>query len=275
LNSCRKLLQLAAKGAARSTGSPDAVDPPNLLQLTNFESSPLRWAYDVLLAEYNALRQEFLVLRQSIENTYQYMFVAVGAILASQLISNPAIKTLNQHPTVYLGGALVSLWFPLNNLVISVDLTSAGAYVREVLAPKINHLVEYLTTEAARENGIERDRLIGWNSSMSHLVTNGAPDGLRAPMSWEEFNPSLRYATRARRSILIPMYTLRSALLYAPSGILVARFVALSPTLSLLDIILLGLLGCVAVISTAALFSLSNLVSYGQRHGAFRKNVHN
>ena len=242
-------------------------------ELSDYASSPLRWTYDILLTEFNGLRLEFQTLLQSVERTYGYMFAAVGAIIASQIISNPAIRTLDRHPTYYLLVALIAMWFPINNLILAVALTSGGAYIRDVLAPKINHVVELATKVSSESSGVNVDDLIGWKSDVAELLGNESRNAVRAPMSWDNFDPLLRYLTKGRRLLLIIMYVLRSSLLYAPAALLVTRFFVLSSHLSSVQIILLVVLCAVACLNTAALSSLSNQVSFGQRRGPFRNRA--
>lgn len=252
---------------------PDPGRGPEVIDayIVDFEKSPLRFAYDVLLAEYAALRAEIETVKQQIERTYAYMFAAVGAVLASQLISDKALKTLNKNPGIYLGAALAALWFPLNNMSLSVDMTSLGTYLREVLAPKLNNLVETVAQHAQLPDAIDPDEIIGWSQrSVARVMPEQVRITVRSPMSWEEFNPTLRLGRASRRALFIPLYIARSALLYAPSGLLVSRFIALSPDYGPLQLVLLTLIGCVACMSGVALFSLSGLVRFGRRSGPFR-----
>ena len=189
-----RLLSRLAGGPSRRV-RPVPTESDGWSTLSDFERSSLRWAYEVLLAEYAALREEIQTVRQEIDRSYAYMFGVVGALAASQLISNPAVASLNRHPTMYLIGAILSLWFPLNYLNLSVDLTSLGSYLREVTAPKLNDIVEAAVKETAAAYSIPADRMVGWSGKVARLLPISMRHTFAPPMSWDGLGSSMRLSS--------------------------------------------------------------------------------
>ncbi len=221
-----------------------------------------RTELDVLLAEFSAVRAEIDTLKQQLERTYTFLFAVIAAIAASQALSRHALGLVNHHPWIYLAAAVLGLWFPVNNVLMIVDITSCGAYVREVLAPKINALVED-RYRSSQSRSITSDLVI------ATILPKGDRDLLRAPMSWEEFMPMFRIGQEGRRRLFTPLYFARTGLLYVPSILLVAEFASLGPRFNFVNAALGVLAGGLGALSLAARLSIGSLMRFGLRRGPF------
>lgn len=220
-----------------------------------------RWELDVLLAEFSAIRAEIDALKAQIERTYSFLFAVIAAIAASQALSKRSLDVVNHHPWVFLGAALLALWFPINNLLMIVDMTTCGAYVREVLTPKINLLIQ----SAAGGDGLATKE-----APIATFLDPADRKRLQSPMAWEDFLGIFRVGTRGRRAIFIPLYFARTALLYVPTILLLARFVSLSPSVNAFELAIVALIAFLVVMSVAARFSIASFIRLALRRGVFR-----
>lgn len=253
------------------TDNPTAASATGEPRRSGYESSDVRWAWEAVLAEYDALRREIDVLKQQLERAFTYMITAVVAIVASQAVVTSVTQRLDKHPGVYLGLAVIGLWFPLNHLLVSEDMAIAGSYLRDVVAPKLNNLARLaLGVERTPDNyGTSSGEVLGWGDNVANNVPPSMRRRLSSVMAWEEFNALMRFGHRGRKLIFSPMYLLRALLLYAPAGLLFAKYLSLHPRFGTLQIVLLVVLGVASASITLALTSLSNLVRFGQRKGPF------
>lgn len=237
--------------------------------LSDFESSALRWAFDAMLTEFTAIREEILKVKEQMERTYSYLLALIGAILASQFITGAGVK-LEQHPTLYLVGALLSLWFPVNNIVMAVDMNALGGYLREILLPKLNAVVL-----AAARSGIHKsadlNTLIGWSDEAGRILSPEMRAVVKTPMSWEEFLPMVRLGRWSQRAALAPIYLMRTAILYAPMALLVGLFVASVKQISPFQTLLIALSAAVLVSSGVATATVGGMVTFALKRGPFQR----
>lgn len=213
---------LSENGKAQLAVSQAGTNGP----LTNYEESPLRWNYEVLLAEFKALREEIISVKAQIEQTYTYLFALIGAIAASRLLSEETLDVVYAHHSAFLFAALLSLWFPLNHLLMSADMIVAGAYIRDFIAPKLNH-ISRLMVERSGQPPKSYDGLQGWAESIregGNLHPDTIYETLKKPMSWEEFAAQMRLKQRRRVWIFTPLYLARTFLLYVPMALLIYLF---------------------------------------------------
>jgi len=200
------------------------VTTPVVAELSNYEESCLRWNYEVLLAEFKALREEIVSVKTQIERTYTYLFALIGAIAASRLLSEKTLDVVYAHHSAFIFAALLTLWFPLNHLLMSADMVVAGAYIRDIIAPKLNHIARTMV-ERSSSPPASWDGLQGWFDGMRGNLSSGdIYDKLKQPMSWEEFAAQMRLKQLRRVWIFSPLYVARAVLLYVPAILLIYLF---------------------------------------------------
>jgi len=253
-------------GATAADKSAGGVPSTNL---SDYEVSPMRWAFDAMLAEYTALREEIRQIKDQMDRTYAYLLALIGAIFASQLLSRSTEVALARHSTFYLIAALLSLWFPANNLCMAMDMNSLGAYMREVLLPKLNAIVR-TAVESASASPANADMLTGWSSTVAQILPQQLRPGLNAPMAWEEFLPRVRLGPRRQQLVLAPIYSARSLLLYAPTGLLIGLFAIKVHNISAEQLCLLVLIGVFLVAAAIANVTIAGLVTFAMQRGPFK-----
>jgi hypothetical protein len=154
----------------------------NKIQL---EIDSLRFTYDTLMKEYEALRQEINLQIDLEERVLSYLFVLFGAVFsAAQLFYQQSVQIvtgLNQYPAIYLLLALMSLLFPLNLLERNLFMANLGKYIRDVLTPKINMIL----TQLAKLSQPESEYMI-WEADQF-------PDYLRGALKWEDYRIKTQY----------------------------------------------------------------------------------
>jgi len=262
----------------RSLGAPAGPEPvqaagsgPSEGELiSTFTHSELRWTYDIMINEFVALRAEIVAVKQQVERTYTYLFALIGAIAASRLLSSGTLATIDRHRIVFLIAALLVLWFPVNHLLMSGDMILAGAYIRDVIAPKLNDIAHTMAhgCDGVAHAGPDAD-LVGW--SIPELPDIAISDHLRNPMAWEEFMAYMRLRATPRRYIFGPLYVARALLLYVPTALLVALYVSAARRHGLQaavlvnagSIALLAALLILVGLSVAAQINTSHLLSQG------------
>jgi len=252
----------------RPSASALPVDSPP--RLADYERSPLRWHYDAVIAEFNALRAEIILKEEQIERTYAYLVTLLGVILASQVVSHSVTHYLIMHPSLYLIAALLSFWFPANVLCLIVDTTTLGTYIRDVLGPKAANLAAAAVADATA-SGRDADALAGWGDNLGRTLPAPQRQAIRGlPFGWEEFLPLHRFGGMAQRATLAPIYMLRSAFLYsAPVVLIVLFFVADRPITGGQICLIVAIAVVIAAFAMANLGAASFIV-YGLRRGPFK-----
>ncbi len=207
-------------GKAQASTTPGGA----VAELSNYEESCLRWNYEVLIAEFKALREEIVSVKTQIERTYTYLFALIGAIAASRLLSEKTLGVVYAHHYVFILAALLTLWFPLNHLLMSADMVVAGAYIRDFIAPKLNNIARAMVERSGLQSA-QWDRLQGWSDDMKgNLTPASIYDTLKKPMSWEEFAAQMRLKQMRRVWVFSPLYIARAILLYVPAMLLIYLF---------------------------------------------------
>lgn len=260
--------ELGNADAVRSMRSPGTTSPSPAIDMGNFEGSPLRWTFDALLAEYSALRAELQTIFEQMDRLYSYLLALVAAVLASQVLATP-LKDVDVTPAAYLAAGIVALWFPARYSSLSSGVTIIGSYIRDVIQPKIANLVSEATSQYAEMQDVNPEKLKGWSSNVAPIIPTAVRGRLAEPMSWETFNPLLRFST-VRSRLTIPVFFVETALLYAPSGIFLAIYLNQVQDVNLLQMGLLGMMLVGLAICLIAQFSLAGLGAYGLRLGPFR-----
>jgi hypothetical protein len=209
---------------SRRRAAPDSPVPP--VRQEDFAHDEGRWAFEILLAEFRALRAEIVTVKTQLERTYAYLFALIGAILASQLLDVTAPAFLEEHVWIVATAALIAMWFPINHQLMSTDMILAGTYIRDVLAPKLNFLA-YNSVRRQCSDG-EIDARLGWSDQMKGNLQGWIyVEMSRRPMSWEQFMAYMRLGDKRRGWIFLPLYVTRGLILYVPTLALLIMYVAL------------------------------------------------
>ena len=186
-----------------------------------------QWAFDLLLAEFNAMRAEIVSVKTQLERTYAYLFALIGAIVAAKLVDEGATSFLHEHIWILPLAALLAMWFPINHQLMATDMILAATYIRDVLAPKLNFLA-YRNVRRTTSNDERIDELLGWSDEMrGHLSEDIYNEMSRRPMSWEQFMAHMRLRQPPRRLVFGPLYVARALILYVPSIALSVFYVGL------------------------------------------------
>jgi len=195
---------------------------------TDFAHDEGRWAFEILLAEFRALREEIVSVKTQLERTYAYLFALIGAILASQLLDVTASAFLEEHVWIVVTAALLAMWFPINHQLMSTDMILAGTYIRDVLAPKLNFLAYSSVTRHSPDQDSDIDARLGWSDTMKGNLKDGIYlEMSRRPMSWEQFMAYMRLGDGRRGWIFLPLYVTRGIILYIPTLALLGIYIAL------------------------------------------------
>jgi hypothetical protein len=186
-----------------------------------------RWAFEILLAEFRALREEIVTVKTQLERTYAYLFALIGAIVASQLLHVGATGFLKEHVWIIIVAALVAMWFPINHQLMSTDMVLAGTYIRDILAPKLNFLA-YTSVAKDNRSQDEVNSLLGWTDPIKgKLRVDLYREVSRRPMSWEHFMAHMRLHDKRRGRVFLPLYVARGLILYVPTLALLVFYVHL------------------------------------------------
>ena len=192
------------------------------------------------LAEFTALRAEIVERLGELERTYTYLLVTIAAVSGGQLVIHLRPAEVRSHAYILLIVALTSLWFPAHITHTNVSMILAGRYLRDILGPRIEVLVnDALETEAARP-------------------------AIRV-LTWETDGPADRYATAFRRWILYVLAVFRSLILYVPCLSLTAAFFAFHVKVDLKAMVLLALIMTVLFLSLLAMFTLGSMTRHGRK----------
>lgn len=270
MNSWHNLFSVCRRGA--TVKKPNEEKSFSEDRLSNYETSAYRWAFDALLAEFSALRDEMITLKEQTERTYTYLLALLGAILASQFISSSWSASLNRHASIYLVVALLALWFPVNNITGAVDIIAIGLYVREILAPKLNSIIGMVAGDVEKQLSLDTGHLLGITPELLREISRWDTSGkLLAPMSWEEFLPKIRPGGQVRQLLMAPVYFTRIAFLYSPSVVLVGIFFRVRQVLGIGDIVLAGLTVFLMLLILSANLTMGSIATFSLRRGIFRE----
>lgn len=204
----------------------DVTSPP--AREDGFARDQRRWAFEAMLAEFKALREEIVSVKTQLERTYAYLFALIGAILASQFLDTAAPAFLEEHVWIVATAALIAMWFPINHQLMSTDMVLAGTYIRDVLAPKLNYLAYTSVSKDRLVTDREIDARLGWTTmTEGELKQELYRDVARRPMSWEQFMAYMRLGDSRRGWIFLPLYVTRGLILYVPALALLVIYVVL------------------------------------------------
>jgi len=165
------------------------VKEASRIEKTNidFETDSLRFTYESLLMEYDAVRQEILFHLQMEERSLSYLLVLIGGVVSAlQFFQEQSIhlaSTLNSNPVIYLALALISLLFPLTLLEHALFLADLGVYIHNVLSPKIRIIATHLSTQSDATK-----EFITWESEQF-------PSYLTGMFRWEGYRLKAQYRT--------------------------------------------------------------------------------
>ena len=137
---------------------------------------------------------------------------AVGLIAADQLPI--AVDVLTEHPLLFMVGAVLLLWFPILSAIAWSDIAACAAYIRTQAQPRLGRPL------AARRAALVG---LGLDELMARLPALDERNGL---MGWEDFREEFLFKGRLAWRIM-PLWILRSSLLYVPTAGAVAGYVIL------------------------------------------------
>jgi hypothetical protein len=155
----------------------------NLDALSDFESSPLRFEYDIHLEEYKALRDQILMLTKGRLQITNYSIAATSAIaVIIGLFSENEYAEMNQFmPIVLLVSSLVLIFFTLMVLYLDARVAYSGNYIVNVLRPKMERILTRAGHHSTiwaweRINALESSRtprvfIEGWMAVAIYAIT--------------------------------------------------------------------------------------------------------
>jgi hypothetical protein len=184
------------------------------------------------------------------QQNIQWLLTSVAAIGASTgLISKFGSFSdyLFVHPWVLLALALVSLWFPINNVTTWADLAIAARYANEVLIPKLNAM--------ASAGKVKR--------VPPFTEVTGAVARYPGALSWEQYRYTEFVGNKRVTVLMNPLWWARSALFYVPFALLVglyyaARASGASSSPSFAEWVLIAVIAAALVQGFVALVTLGN-----------------
>ncbi|MCP4307516.1 MAG: hypothetical protein GY788_22110 [bacterium] len=250
-----KGLDLEQGEQGRIEKQPTPIPTPSAF---NYEQDSLRFVFELLLREYEFIRQEYDIAVRRIDQNFGFMFALMVAILATQLptsISESINQFLVDNRIILLVGAIVLLWFPVNNAVLKSDLLAAALYNSEVYVPKVQRLAEQ--REIASEAGLV---YLDW------VVETFEPNH-QGPFAWDSYRADVLFRGGVRYAQLRVLWLAKDALLYLPSTALTFLYIRdnvdglTGDPLPLIDYILLLLLFVGAAWTFTATQTTGNLSS--------------
>lgn len=151
----------------------------NIVQSINFETDPIRFQYDAILAEFEALRREIELRIQLTERIIDFFFILLGAILSAAQLSSKTgsflFEQINKFPVTYLVLAMASTWFAMSHLNHTIYTTTLGRYIELVLSPKLSYIAFELSKDV-----VSGEQYWKWEAEKF-------PSKLRGTMRWEAF----------------------------------------------------------------------------------------
>lgn len=216
---------------------------------------------EVLLKEFDVLRQEMLQQLNNSELNYSILVAISAAILGSQIIFDHVSALhdeISAHPIILLVAAFITLWFPASGITKLVNISVIAAYFNDVLIPKINFFAVLDT------NGSPAGELISRTAGLPGF------DAGREPLMWEVYRARALYPRR-RRLILTPIGIMRSSILWAPSVLLIIFYVQqrTGPSkagVTWYEVLLLIVYLLFVLCSIVAFFAHGSLTRVHQRH---------
>lgn len=167
------------------------------------------------MAEYESVRREIEMMIQQQERTFNYLLALVGALLASQFVVGefPEVEAaLERRPELYLVVAILTLWFPIQNIILNFHIGTMAQYLRLVLMPKVN----YICATAAASSDLVA--LGDWDA-------RNLDQDLHGVMLWEVFRVKAQFEQRRHLVTLTPLWTFRFVILAVPGLVLIVRYV--------------------------------------------------
>jgi hypothetical protein len=123
--------------------NPIDKDQDGEAQLRNFETSPLRFEFEILLAEYKALRDQINLLttsQQQVATLSITLLAALGA--ASQLINKQEISEMSGViPIILLASCLSFSFFSLMIFWCDIRIAYSAGYINSVLRPRMQNIL--------------------------------------------------------------------------------------------------------------------------------------
>jgi hypothetical protein len=240
---------LARRSVISAGGSPRESDAPPAFER------------EVLLKEFDVLRQEMLQQLNNSELNYSILVAISAAILGSQIVFDHVSalhSEISVHPIILLVAALITLWFPASGITKLVNISVIAAYFNDVLIPKINFFALLDTGESTASEVISRPGgLAGFDAG-------------REPLMWEVYRARALYPRR-RRLILTPIGIMRSSILWVPSVLLIV-FYAQQRTgsskagVAWYEVLLLIIYVFFVLCSIVAFFAYGSLTRVHRRH---------
>lgn len=148
----------------------------------------VRFLYDAHIEEYNIIYNTILTRMTMEERTENYLFLIISAILSLLPVSVTAIEPLHKfsanYPVMFIFLAITSLIFPIKLLQQNIFVTNLSNYLRFVLSPKLNAVLESIPEPSATTQGV-----IAWEESR-------LPYGLRGVFRYENYISQTVFASK-------------------------------------------------------------------------------
>jgi hypothetical protein len=217
----------------------------------DFERDPARFAFDLGLHHYAVAKQEVERAIQRIDQNYTYLVTVAAAVLASQIAFSGAFNVLDKRPWVYLLLAFVSLWFPINHTLLSVDLAVGGSYLRWELLPSLSAMAESAIGPTAPPVRIRQP----FEEAALKLARS----------DWESHRSDVLFAPNRAYAMLNVLWFVKGLLLYAPSLAFIGRYVdqrlclCVGTSLPVAEYALLTAIGLVSIVNQIVNWKDANL----------------
>lgn len=181
--------------------------------------SRLRFELDAALREYDGIVYEIGAVVRRIEQNFVLYFTLVAALLATQLLESldNLDASLAEDPWILLCLAIVLLYFPVTNAILSADMRVLALYVDTVWVPRIQKICTLADSSDPQFENWEEERA-------NHE---------KGPLAFGKFRAKLFFQTRRNTLVLFPLWMFRFLLLFIPSALVLAKLWGLEDRLDL------------------------------------------
>lgn len=136
------------------------------IDFANFETSPLRFEYDLLLEEYRAMRSQINLLTESQKHiiNLSIALIAIFGTIAQYIFSSQENSLTQSAPTILLIFSLTLFFFSLMTFWYDVRIAYSAGYINGELKPRMDSLLSRVLEH--------QPKAWGWESANAQLITN-------------------------------------------------------------------------------------------------------
>lgn len=188
-------------------------------QSVSIIDSRLRFELDAALREYDGIVYEIGAIVRRIEQNFVLYFTLVGALLATQLLEvlDELDASLARDPWILLCLAIVLLYFPVTNAILSADMRVLALYVDSVWVPRVQKICSLAD--------LQDPEFAKWDGRR--------PEHERGPLAFTKFRAQHFLQTRSTQMVLFPLWMFRFLLLFIASALVLAKLWGLDGRLDL------------------------------------------